>query len=80
MQNPFDPDKIYLKSKQTKPKFQATKIPTQIPNPPKQDYILQKYNSIKEKYYIYYLILLNCLCKKYIFIFLFIYMQNHIIN
>ena len=42
MQNPFDPDKIYLKSKQTKPKFQATKIPTQIPNPPKQDYVLQK--------------------------------------
>ena len=42
MQNPFDPDKIYFKSKQTKPKFQATKIPTQIPNPPKQDYVLQK--------------------------------------
>ena len=35
-------NKIYFKSKQIKPKFQTTKIPTQIPNPPKQDYILQK--------------------------------------
>ena len=51
-------------------------------SPVLQNRIMSCKNKIQLKKNIIYiiLILLNCLCKKYIFIFLFIYMQNHIIN